>query len=61
MGLEIEGAGSGSLKVGRIAEEEKQSEKTGGLVAVSLNWVKSNRVTKLSNLLGPQISLKVNQ
>lgn len=29
MGLEIEGAGSGSLKVGRIAEEEKQSEKIG--------------------------------
>jgi hypothetical protein len=27
VGLEIEGAGSGSLKVGRIAEEEKQSEK----------------------------------
>jgi hypothetical protein len=33
---EIEGAGSGSLKVGRIAEE-KQNEKIGGLVAVSLN------------------------
>jgi hypothetical protein len=49
---EIEGAGSGSLKVGRIAEE-KQNEKIGGLVAVSLNWVKLNqfmgRLTKLSN------------
>lgn len=41
-GQAIEGAGSGSFKVGRIAEEEKQIEKIGGLVAVSPDWDKLN-------------------